>query len=174
MRSPITKCPLQSSLFAHEGLTEKFPIAGDLLVKDVLAATLSNFMKERGNPHVRGLFGSAISEDGEPQFVGREFGCFYFKAMETNPNLASALVHSLSGAEVPLPEASALPITTPILNNYNDFLAYFILLGSKMSCSKLFSKEGMAMARPTHREVCEKARDAVRRKQAEVAKDSVT
>ena len=145
-----------------------------MLVKDVLAATLSNFMTERGDPHRRGLFASSISESGEPLFVGREFGCFYFRALDASPNVARALVHSLSGAEVQLPEASALPITTPILNNYNDFLAYFTLLGSKMSCAKLFSREGVEMCKLTRQEVCDKARDAVRKKREEVTKDSVT
>ncbi len=95
-------------------------------------------MEDRGKPHLRNFFSESIDEHGGPIFQGHKFGCFHYEAKADDPTMVAFLVHSLSKTKVPMDLHCSLPMGIQIQLNYNDFTAFFSLLGSKQPCYKMF------------------------------------
>mmetsp|Transcript_137827 Transcript_137827/g.349181 ORF Transcript_137827/g.349181 Transcript_137827/m.349181 type:complete len:366 (-) Transcript_137827:95-1192(-) len=156
-------------VYFFTGLNSKFPIGGDLLVKELLSAFLLEQMVSTGNRHLNNFFEHGVRESGELRFHGRACGCYFFKQADgSTESLAKFLVHSQSGTQVSLSDdgSVSLPLDTNISDNYNDYTAYFIIMGQKHPCFKKFKNSDAELKKPGAKEMQAHAeRSSLKKKQ---------
>lgn len=150
------------------GLLDNFALSDELLVKETFASFLLQCMHKRGDPHLKNFFETAIDPSGEPNFSGKDNGCFYFKPRGNDPSICGFLVHSLTDTEVPIGagDQMKLPMSTVIADNWSDYHAYIIILGSKHYCFKIFSGTSLKLKKPGKKDFAEAAEEVLRKTRA--------
>lgn len=149
------------------GLLDNFALSDELLVKETFASFLLQCMHKRGDPHLKN-FETAIDPSGEPNFSGKDNGCFYFKPRGNDPSICGFLVHSLTDTEVPIGagDQMKLPMSTVIADNWSDYHACIIILGSKHYCFKMFSGTSLKLKKPGKKDFAEAAEEVLRKTRA--------
>lgn len=150
------------------GLLDNSVVADDLLAKKTFASFLLECMRKCVDPHLRNFFEAAIDPNGDPVFSGKDFGCVYFKPRENDPTVCGLLVHSLSDTQVPIGDGGQmkLPFNTAIADNWSDYHAHIIILGSKHFCFKMFAGTTLNLKKLGQRDFAEAAAEVLRKTKA--------